>query len=508
MKPFKTAGILALVLLALGGLATWDEWKTKKDEKAKDSENRLADFDVSKITHLEFENSGNDIVDGETAPAQLSLKADLSNGVWTIRKPIVAPGDSKAIANLIATIKDYKYEKVAADTLAESSKYGVDKPRRRVMVYEGDKLVADVMVGSNAPVGYHVYSSVKGRDQVLIGSQYLAVATNKSLFDLRDKVLVKVKVDTLSSFTLRSFNSNLFSITKSDQKFLIATPEPSDADSLAVKNFFEDLERATVVEVIDEPGPDLLKAVNVATEASLNWTLADGSVGTLRAVEIGKDIFCRLGDGNTLYRMSPEFKKKFSQTSSDFRDRRVFQFSSSEVYSVDINGKKFKKIGDDWFDSQGVEKFAGSEKYSGPPENRPESIGYIRSLVVDLEYLRALDFLTSTQVEKNVGTVAPTHQLKLEFGEGSLKEPIIVDLWPETVARESGEKEWVLRNSVNQRVYRISSNLIQTLTNKKSSQAKTENPAPAGLVEPTDWDVALPEAMDDGPDKDLSGMKN
>ena len=36
IKNWKVAAILALFLLGLSGLAAWDEWKTKEEEKGKE----------------------------------------------------------------------------------------------------------------------------------------------------------------------------------------------------------------------------------------------------------------------------------------------------------------------------------------------------------------------------------------------------------------------------------------------------------------------------------------
>ena len=58
MKRWRSALILAIVVLALGGLATWDEWQTKKDEQAEKDKNHLTDLTVDEVTTLDFVDQG------------------------------------------------------------------------------------------------------------------------------------------------------------------------------------------------------------------------------------------------------------------------------------------------------------------------------------------------------------------------------------------------------------------------------------------------------------------
>ena len=73
-NQLKTAGILATVLVVLGGLATWDEWQTKRDDKKKDTENLLLTLEIEKVTGLEFSNRES------KDPVDISIEK--KNGKW------------------------------------------------------------------------------------------------------------------------------------------------------------------------------------------------------------------------------------------------------------------------------------------------------------------------------------------------------------------------------------------------------------------------------------------
>ena len=50
----RLVAALAFLVLLLGGLATWDEWKTKQDKEGEKTKNRLADFKVEDVLELDY----------------------------------------------------------------------------------------------------------------------------------------------------------------------------------------------------------------------------------------------------------------------------------------------------------------------------------------------------------------------------------------------------------------------------------------------------------------------
>jgi len=526
LRQFKTAGLLALALIALGLLATWNKWKTKKEKTAKESQNRLAEFDVAQITSIDYYNAGHapgdDASGNETATSTgsgqvsppLNLKAAKIDGTWQITEPFATKADEKAIENLLSTLKDYKYEKIASESADDRQKFGLTPPRRRVTAYAGDKVIADILVGSNAPVGYHVYSSTSDRGATYIGSQYLAVATNKSLFDMRDKTLARISPDSLTSFTLRSFSSNPFTISRQNNQFQITAPEAADADELSVKNFLEDLERAPVVEIIDSPSNDLLKAVAVATESYVKWTLNNGTSRTLKAVEAGKEVYCKLDDSLPLYRMGPEFKKKFSQKSADFRNKRIFRFTAQDVSAIDVDGKKYSRVADEWYEPEVAAKFSPQGKFEGSEETKPSGLNFVRSLIVDLEFARAIDFLDDEVSARKIAETPPAHRVTLTFANPPGKSPLVIDLWPdkpEVTSKSAPDTAtaWILRNGDTQKFFRVSKSLTESLAADNNGKSpNSESPMPSEGSDQSRMDVALPEAVDDAAKNDISGISN
>lgn len=495
----KTRQLILLIgiVLTLGAIATWDEWQTKKEDAQKSEAAILVKFDAAAIDRIEFTNNGNEPTD---IPLYLSARRD--NQVWTIEKPVLTGADTKAVENLIGTLKDYKYDKVVAENTDDKAKFGLEKPRRRLMLYSKDKLLADVSVGANSPVGYHTYLAVEGDKKIYLGSQYLAVATHKNLFDLRDKAILQTKIEDINSFTAKTFASNPFTIESKEGKYAIVGESSIEADATTVRNFVEDLGRASVTEIIDIAPPDLAKAIDTATESFFKWQSKDGQGGELLMVAVGPDIYIKNRNKGLIYKVSADFRKKFSQKSSDFRNKRLFTFSSSKIVKIEIDGKSYERTGEEW-------------KNTDPASSSDTAATKIRGLVVDLEYARAIDFLSENFAA--VTKDAPAHRIKLFFDETSADPQInkdksdtklndlTIDFWTEpAMAAADGSKSeptWILKHSRNPQIYRVAGNLLESILNHGVGDASGagESPLPTGAEGDArqKMDIALPESVDE-----------
>jgi hypothetical protein len=67
MQKWKQIAGLTAVLVGLGALATWDEWKTKTEEKEKETKGILLSIKPDSITGVRLKSSGDDS-GGEKTP--------------------------------------------------------------------------------------------------------------------------------------------------------------------------------------------------------------------------------------------------------------------------------------------------------------------------------------------------------------------------------------------------------------------------------------------------------
>ena len=107
MKNWKTAVGLGVILLGLSGLATWDEWQSKKDEKDKETSNLLTTIKPDQVKAFVFHTSGDADSGGDKTPAvsketpkAVDVEAKLVDGKWQITSPVNEPADQQVIQDL------------------------------------------------------------------------------------------------------------------------------------------------------------------------------------------------------------------------------------------------------------------------------------------------------------------------------------------------------------------------------------------------------------------------
>ena len=413
-NQMRTAGILATVLLALGGLATWDEWQTKRDDKKKETENLLLSLEVDKIIGIEFSNKE------PKEPVDISMERSL--GKWRITRPIKVLADQPAVDNLLTTLRDYKYEKVVSESDPDLASFGLDKPRR-VIQLKTEKGSTTLLVGTNAPVGYSVYAMIEGSGKVHVGSQHLAVSTGKSLHDFRDKAILSVDSTKVSQIELIRPGHPALKIEKKDNVFSIVRPEVLPADQTAVRVFLDDIGRANATAFFDNPDEKLKKAFNGKVLAEVRLKSADDPVTNLKFIEKDKKIQAWLGGAEAIAELNDDIKGKLAKTASDFRDRKIFSFSGDKANEVTLDGKVFKKQNGDWFSADDATK--------GVPQ--------IRSLLVDLEFAKATEILgLKDKIVTDSRETPPAHTLKISF-DGSVPA-LEINIWEKKGTSES----WIL----------------------------------------------------------------
>ncbi|NDE13948.1 DUF4340 domain-containing protein [bacterium] len=449
-QQLKTAGILAGVLLALGGLATWDEWQTKKDEKKKETENRLFTFEPDKVTGIEFSNREG------TAPVDISIER--ASGKWQITRPSKLLADQQAVDNLLTTLKDYKFESVVADDASKNaSAFGLDKPRR-VIELKTEKGTAKIAVGSNTPVGYSVYSlaegpGVDGAGKVHVGSQHLAVSTGKTLHDLRDKKFLTFSNANVAAFELIRPGKPTVKLEKKDGAFAVTAPQSFPAEQNQVFTFLDGIVSTNASTFFDHPDSKLQNAFKGRNIGELRVRLDDKTSVNVKFVEYDKKIHAWTGGTTPIVQVPDDIKGKLEKTASDFRDRKIFSFVGDKVTEVILDGKSFSKKNAEWYGS----------------DEPTKAISQIRSLLVDLEFAKATEILDAKDKASRESTEkAPVHTVKLTI-EGS-SQPIEIKIWDKAGSAES----FLVRHSeakAANTVYSIGKASLSALDSTKKSAA-------------------------------------
>lgn len=480
-KNFLIISGLVVVLLILSGIAAWDEWKTKQEQKEAATKNKLFNLNPEEISGIRYIDKGAEIV---------LTKRD---GSWVVEKPLNASADDRTINSLIDVVKDYKYEKVVASGKETWKNYGLDPAARSIVFLapvNGKHSATTLFIGDKSPVGYSVYSSLDGESnpkaEVFIGTQYLLVSTTKSLFDFRDKKLVGIDEKSLVGLQYESKDAGMIEIARKEGKFSILQPKPVATDTLAVQDFIDRLNGIKVSEFMDHPSPEM-KALFSDPKASegvtkVAWTNDKGVTAVARFVEHQGNLFGALNPDGPIMKLPDESKAFIKKTVFDFQDRRIFGFDAKDVGQVEIDNLKFKKVKDGWYSSEDAAKLEGAN-----PEVKVAQKNHVQALIVDLEYAKAEKVLDAAAPEisklpEDPLHSPPLHRIRLEFlpKEGKGTDPVTVDVWP----KKDDQNRMYLRKSQGNQIFEVPKMIVANLT---------ELPPPVGPVE-----GQIPPDMQDG----------
>ena len=490
----RIASILVIVLVMLGSLASWDEWQTKKDKESEHQKNKLVAFKPEDVVGLEYFSNGEaventDKADGKsTAAVPVEISAVKQDGGWQLLKPLQAPADIANIEALSKALTDYNYVKIVTADKARWGDFGLAAPNRRIKLKIQGKLPNEVTVflGNKAPVGYEAYLRTSESDAILIGSQHLLLSTNKVLSDFRDKSLIKVDQAKVNGFTYHRLGEPQIELTQSDGKYLIVKPEQIEADSTAVKEFFEELNNIRITSFIDTPD-GATKALFTNPDAVLSWTIGVDSGITLKVVERDGRLLAGIDPIQRVYVLPDDLKPKFKKGLIDFRNRRILGSDLLEAKSITIDGDMFVNIEGNWYPGVDAAKFDAKGKYSGGEKDKPKERNHVRALMVDLEFAKSDRFILPSDPIALGLTQAPVHRLVIGYSSQE-RAPVHIDLYK----LEGDPSKYLVKRSGSTFVYRVPASTFNSMTSPKPGE-----PADAGGA----GSIGVP--MDDDREEDL-----
>ncbi len=398
MRTFIKPLIFILVLFGLSGIAYWDEWKTKKDAKVNESKNKLLSFNPENLVQLEYTKLGDK---GQTVYVQLQKEGSK----WKVTKPIAFPGDSEGVSRLLKTFEDLKFEKSFEASAEKMKEFGLDEPKISMGMTDKEGKHTLIRIGAKSPVGYSSYAKIDDSLNVYLVNHYAFTASNKELFDFRDKGLRFPNMAEVKAIGFQHENDPIITLKRIDKDWLIESPQKFKADANEVKSFLGFLERQKIEKFMDEPSDALKKALSGESGGTkrvltLVLTSPDDKLTQYLLVENNGEVYTTMAGYDGVVVLDKKIKDGLKKTVADFQDRGMFTYNSTEATEVDRDGQIYVKDGDHWL-----------------KKDSKEEADFIRLLLVDFEFAKAELVVTKEDaVSKMKG--APLHSVAITFKDG------------------------------------------------------------------------------------------
>jgi hypothetical protein len=342
----KPTLILLLCAIALGVGAYYFDYKRSLNPKpAEDAPKPAFAFQASDVKSLTIARP----VLASVPPIHFELR----NGVWQIAQPIETGADQNALEGIVNDIANAKIAQTEPGTPDRIKAFGLDTPAVSLEFQLQNGTKHTILMGNKDFTGASTYSVVDGGKSVALLPESLLVSADKSLDALRDRTVLHLTSDSVTSFTLKNKSGEIAAAKdKTDWKF--SKPSAAMADADAVTALFTGIGSAKTTGTVSETSTDLAKYGLSSPAISFTAVSDKGATYTLLVgKKEGDDYFARDESRPAIFRINKDLFDKLSETYTDLRDKKLVHFDSAAIDHVEVRGTNgtidlTRKSAEDW----------------------------------------------------------------------------------------------------------------------------------------------------------------
>jgi hypothetical protein len=437
--------IAALVLAALLGLLYWSNRHPRSDNSntavptPSEPAPNILTLNEGDINKIELRKKGGD---------QIVVTKD-SNGKWQITSPKSIGVDDSAIASMLSTLSSLNSERLVEEKAANLGQYGLAEPKLEVDIADKNNTARKLLIGDDTPTGSGAYAQLAGDPRVFTIATFTKTSLDKGLNDLRDKRLITAEADKITRLEL-SAKQQTIEFSRDKEQWQILKPKPLRADGAKVDELVSkitdakmDLTSASSETANPSPTPvaSPSKAPTPAIKNDPASAFASGSaIATVKVttdsgtqqIEVRKnkdDYYAKSSIADGVYKVAAELGQALDKKLDDFRNKKVFDFGTSDPSKIEIHdGSKtyiLSKSGDDWTAADG---------------KRYEKAG-VDAIIGKLRDLQASEFADS-------GFGAAALQVTITSEDGKRTEKVSLSKSAKnTLARREGESSLYVLNA-------------------------------------------------------------
>jgi hypothetical protein len=396
--------VAAFVFLILAGILYWSEHHKPGEDTAKasaDAAPSILKLDSAAITRLDLKKKAEQ-------PIVLTKAAA---GQWQITGPQLFRADQTVVAGMLSTLSSLNSERLVEGKAASLQQYGLEQPTLQVDIAEKDHRSQELLIGDNTPTGAASYAMLAGDPRVFTIGSYAKTGLEKSLDELRDKRLLTVNPDKISSIEVLRKNQEVeFGHNKNKDEWQILKPRPLRADNDQVTELVRKLTDAKM----DLSSLDTKNAMSAFVHAAPIATakLKDDSgtqeleVRRSKADKNGNLYYAKSSVVAGVYRINSDLGQALDKGLDDFRDKKLFDFGFAEPNKIELHsGSKayfLTRGGQDWWQ-----------------EGKKMDAASVDSLMGKLRDLSAHQFVDS-------GFANPAIEITVTFDDGKRVDKILI----------------------------------------------------------------------------------
>jgi Domain of unknown function (DUF4340) len=325
----KSTLILLLCAVVLGAGVYYFDWK-RGNEKKPDADTSKPAFSIQAADIVSF------AIAHPAQPGDSPVRFEKRGDAWRIVQPVETDADQSAADGIVDQLAAARVAQTEPGSADRRQAFGLDPAQTSLEFQLRNGSKHALLLGDKDFTGESVYSIVDGGQSVSLLPQLLATSAGKSLDGLRDRAILHLDGEQISSFDLKN-SSGEFALSKDKDQWKFAAPAGALAGQDAVNLLFQAVASGRMVSVENEK-PDNLARYGLSSPA-INFTVSDNK-GTKSRLAVGKKdgitYFARDTSRPMIFRVDEGVYKSLSQKFSDLRDKRVLHADLSGIQHIQI----------------------------------------------------------------------------------------------------------------------------------------------------------------------------
>ena len=401
MMKMRELIVATIVLAVLAGTLYWSNHRKPATDSVSASSSasnaKVIALTQDDITKLDVKKKGgDDVVLARNSPTNWKITAP---------KPLVA--DQESVSSLLYNLSPMDGATLVEDKVTDLKPFGLADPEAKVTATEKDGKSQTVLIGDDTPTGDASYAMVSGESKIYSVPKNTKTNLDKGLNDLRDKRLMPVDFDKLTSMEINGAKLHL-TFGSDDGKWTVRSPATLRGDTSMLETIIEKLRTSTMDP--SAPEADAKKAAALyasgAAIATLKATDANGSQ-ELTIHKAADGYYAKTTAMDGAYKVPNELGDAVNKDTEDFREKRVFDFAEEDPDKVEFHDGS-KTI---FLTHNGEDYWSGDGKKMDP-------------LSVQ-DFLRTIRTLTATKFATN-GFAAPEISIVVTSKNGKRVEKVDV----------------------------------------------------------------------------------
>jgi len=413
--------IAVLVLVVLGGFVYYTRENPPEPEPDTVPLVRVEEAAIRRVTVLK--------PGGETVVVQRE-----ANQPWTFGNGVAALADDSAINLMITNLATLDASRVVQDGTTDWAPYGLEGDGQLRVTMEtsaGDP--KSIIFGEDTPTGSSVFARLDGDPRLFTAFSYARDNFDKTVFDWRDKRLLRVSPDTTTTLSL-DIGARRLKFAKEGQNWRIVEPAQLRADRLAVGDLERELSSARMSSVLAEGDQAAVSQYSVSRPYAVAEIVDASGSHVLTIAEGGPSgYYAKSSDLPGIYEAPESLAASLDKDLAAYRERKLYDFGFGDLSRIDVrDGDKratIERKDDKWLlSTDGGREVAALQ---------------VQALIDSLRNVSAIGFpANDDSAQSRYGLGAPVIEAETTLAvDGAIAEKVVISdpAQPQVYAARAGE---------------------------------------------------------------------